>query len=285
MSIDVENLTKHYNKPAIEDLSFQLKRGFPLALLGRNGAGKSTVIKLILGLIKPTSGTIMRDPSITIGYLPEERGVYLDSTVEEHLIFFAKISKVKDVKKASEYWLKRLELTALRDFKLKYLSKGNAQKVQLAITLIHNPEFVILDEPFSGLDPVSMSLFYQIIKEEAESKYMIISSHQMNKVENICNEIIFLNKGTVIAQGDIEQIKGMYGDKRIRMPKTPELLNLFRDYDMDLSTSDIIIQAKNNLKDHTHIISKIQESQLDVAFVNYEPLSLEELFVQILGGE
>ena len=127
---------KYYDKVAVNHISFTMEKGQPLAILGRNGSGKSTTIKSILGLKQPTSGEIILPKNIQIGYLPEERGVYADATVEEHLMLFAELSGVKDIDEKINFWLKELEIEQYRDFKLRYLSKGNAQKVQLIITLI-----------------------------------------------------------------------------------------------------------------------------------------------------
>lgn len=282
MELKICNLVKKYGKhTAVNGISFTVKKGSPLALIGRNGAGKSTTIKMILGLVSADSGTIKMDRSLKVGYLPEERGVYQDATVDEHLDFFARIAKVKDVKKAKSYWLEKFELYNYKDFKLKDLSKGNAQKVQLAITLINNPDIVILDEPLSGLDPVNIELFKKIINSECRDKYLIMCGHQMNHIESLCDNVVLMKEGNVVAQGNLNEVKRKYGRKKVIINYNSKYYEKLKDYNIKRDNNDIIIYDIESLADLEKLISKLDDN---VLYIKYQLPTLQELFIKLLEG-
>ncbi len=284
MNIEIKDLYKKYDaKAAVNHISFTIEKGKPLAILGRNGSGKSTTIKSILGLKKPTSGKIILPKNIKTGYLPEERGVYVDASVKEHLVLFGELSGVKDIKKKIDYWLKELEIEQYRDFKLKYLSKGNAQKVQLIITLIHDPDFVILDEPFSGLDPVNTKLFYDVIKKHCNSKYLLISSHQMEKVEGLCEDVLMLNNGNAVAQGKITELKEQYGNSSISVPYSDEAYDVLKKYKPIKRENSLIVNIVDGTASYKNVIIDLIKSPMPMNYLKYDQMSLNDLFIRLLG--
>ena len=284
MSIGVKDLyKKYYDKVAVNHIIFTMEKGQPLAILGRNGSGKSTTIKSILGLKQPTSGEIILPKNIQIGYLPEERGVYADATVEEHLMLFAELSGVKDIDEKINFWLKELEIEQYRDFKLRYLSKGNAQKVQLIITLIHDPDLVILDEPFSGLDPVNSQLFYNVIKKHCADKYLLISSHQMDRVEGLCEQVIMLNNGNTVAQGKIEELKKKHGNSRITIPYSDEAYQVLQKYKPVKREHAIVVDLIDENTTCGEVMNDLIQNNVLMNYLKYDQISMNDLFIRLLG--
>ena len=236
MSLEVKNLVKKYgDKTVVNNLSFEMKNPGVYALLGTNGAGKTTTIRIILGMLSYDEGEILWDGkpmaplNMNIGYLAEERGLYPKFTLMDQLIYFAALKNVPkdEAKKRIKYWAERLEVEEYiynapeasrtkgkkqKDKTADQLSKGNQQKIQLMAALLSDPEFIVLDEPLSGLDPVNSDLFKSIIKEIiANEKYLIMSSHQMSTIEEFCKDITILNRGNAVLQGDLNVIKKSYG--------------------------------------------------------------------------
>ncbi|QLK09300.1 ABC transporter, ATP-binding protein (plasmid) [Priestia megaterium] len=226
MSLKLLNLTKTFeNKEAVKNLNIEMKEKRTLGIIGQNGSGKTTTFRMILGLLKPTYGEIIwKGKAIThinpdaIGYLPEERGLYSDMTIEDQLLFFAELKgkKRKEISPQIDGWLERLAVKGKKKDKIKTLSKGNQQKIQLISTIIHKPEIVILDEPFSGLDPVNAELLKDTIFElKKKGTTLIFSSHRMDHVEELCDDICLLQNGTSLLKGDINEIKSKFGKKKI----------------------------------------------------------------------
>ncbi len=282
MSIILDNVTKKYDRTVVNQISFELKRNQNFAILGRNGSGKSTIIKMILGLKQPTEGNITIDRSLKCGYLPEERGLYMDTTVYENLDLFARLAHVNEVKKVKDYWLERMEIGKYRDFKLKFLSKGNAQKIQLAVALINDPELIILDEPFSGLDPINMSLFIDVIKEKTKGKYLIMSSHQMNRVEELCQEVLLINQGNVVVQGNINEIKKEYSQDEIRIPYSSNLEHIFNGYELERNGEEVIIRVGNEDSRALSMLKKLIMEH-NIEFFHFNKTNLNDLFVNLLS--
>ena len=217
MRLQTENLTKSFGeKQVLKGVSFSVESGRALGLLGRNGAGKTTTIRIIMQVFSPDSGRVLLDGQplrtdrVKIGYLPEERGLYPKKPILEQLLYFGKLGGLskKQAAEQADRLLKRLGMAEYRDKRLDTLSKGNQQKIQLVATLITDPDIVILDEPFSGLDPVNAKLLKELVQEMiANGKLVLFSSHQMNYIEEFCNDIVILRDGKAVLSGDIGEIK------------------------------------------------------------------------------
>ena len=225
MKLEVKNITKSFGeKEILKGISFSVESGRALGLLGRNGAGKTTTIRILMDVFHSNSGELLLDGEkfdqrkVQIGYLPEERGLYPKREVLEQMVYLARlrgISKSQAVANARK-WLERLEVLQYEKKLLETLSKGNQQKVQLASTLVCDPEIVILDEPFSGLDPVNSQILQDVVKELiADGKIVIFSSHQMSYVEEFCEEIVIINQGSVVLKGNLSAIKREFGKNQL----------------------------------------------------------------------
>lgn len=224
--LEVKNLVKKFDKNiAVNNISFNVTEGRIFGLLGRNGAGKSTIFRIILNIFKPDSGEILYNGKkishkITdkIGYLPEEGSLIPSYTVLEQFVYYGILKSMSedDVKKQAIYWLERFNILDYADRKIKELSKGNRQKIQFIIAVLHNPDLLILDEPFSGLDPVSVEEFKKMVLEQKEKgKVIIFSSHRMEHVEQLCDDILLMDKGNEILKGNLQEIKARYGNKEL----------------------------------------------------------------------
>ena len=224
--IQLTQLTKKFgDKSAVNQMNMTLEPGKVMGLIGQNGAGKTTTFRMILNFIAPTSGTITwNNHQITqqdkqkIGFLPEERGLYQKLTIEEQILYFAELHGMNraDARTALADWLKRLDVVGKASDKVQSLSKGNAQKVQMIASLIFNPEFIILDEPFSGLDPVNTSIMMtEIIRMRDQGAMIIFSSHDMDNVTKISDNLTMLKKGDVILQGGVQAIREQFGRTKI----------------------------------------------------------------------
>lgn len=232
MELTVRGLCKSFSLPdgskkqALQGVSFSAESGAPLGLLGRNGAGKTTVMRIIMGVFPPDSGEVLLDgvpvsrERVSFGYLPEERGLYRKLTVEEQMVYFGKLrglSKVAAKASASEL-IERLGMNEHAKNKLETLSKGNQQKIQLGVALMGKPDVIILDEPFSGLDPVNAVQLKQVIAEQSDRGALVIfSSHQMSAVEDFCENIAMINKGQLVLSGRLSEIKRGYPRNKVRI--------------------------------------------------------------------
>jgi ABC-2 type transport system ATP-binding protein len=225
-AVEMEHITKKFGDfVAVNDLSLKIPSGAIFGLLGPNGAGKTTSIRMMLDIIIPDSGTVAvlgkaldESTKPKIGYLPEDRGLYPKMKVGEVLEFLAEIKGVPRsvAPKALDRWLAKFELAEWKDKKVEQLSKGMQQKIQFIATVVHNPELIILDEPFSGLDPVNTKLVKDIMLElRDEGKSVIFSTHRMEQVEMICDDICLINKGEAVLQGRLQEIKRQYGKNTI----------------------------------------------------------------------
>ncbi|WP_277960325.1 ABC transporter ATP-binding protein [Staphylococcus warneri] len=226
MSLHIDHVTKKFNQfTAVNDISIHLEKGKMLGFLGRNGAGKTTTFRMILGLSEPTEGHITYDGHAIdqsmynrIGYLPEERGLHPKMTVEDELTYLATLKGMSksDIKKNIDYWLKRFAITENRHKRIDALSKGNQQKIQLLASMLHQPELLILDEPFSGLDPVNVELLKSAVKDlNDQGSTIIYSSHRMEHVEELCDDVCILNHGELVVSGDIHDVKASHGYKQV----------------------------------------------------------------------
>lgn len=304
MKLEVCNLKKNFGeKEILHGISFSIESGKALGLLGRNGAGKTTTIRILMDVFKANSGTItldgktFRPRQLQIGYLPEERGLYPKKTVAEQLIYLGRLRglSAREAKEAASRWLKRMEVSQYENRKLETLSKGNQQKVQLAQTLLCNPQIIILDEPFSGLDPVNSQILKEVIQEQIqEGKLVIFSSHQMGYVEEFCEDIAILNHGNIVLQGNLREIKREFGRDRLvisSLEESPQDLALrlrdgFEDLlDVEKVQKDRIIVKKKQPENKPLILKRLLEQDVDLEYFGlYEP-SLNDIFVESAGDE
>lgn len=304
MRLEVKNLKKSFGETEVlHGVSFSVESGRALGLLGRNGAGKTTTIRILMDVFKANSGSVTMDgktfstKEYKIGYLPEERGLYPKKTVGEQLIYLALLrgSSAKEAKAQMKKWLERMGVSEYENRKLETLSKGNQQKVQLAQTLLCNPDLVFLDEPFSGLDPVNSQILKDVIKEQiAEGKLVVFSSHQMSYVEEFCDDIAILNRGEVVLSGDLKEIKLEFGKDRLVLsalgisPK--ELAQILeRDFSELLELEKVqknqVIIRKKQENGKLEILKRLIEHGIDLEFFGlYEP-SLNDIFVEMAGDE
>lgn len=225
MQLDVKNISKNFGmKTVLSDVSFTAAQGSALGLLGRNGAGKTTTIRIIMSVFPPDEGEVLidgrhiRSTDLKFGYLPEERGLYPKIPVDRQLTYLAQLRglSARKARESVEFWLERLSMTEYLKKKLETLSKGNQQKIQLALALLADPDIIILDEPFSGLDPVNARLLKEIITEQVDTgKIVIFSSHQMNYIEEFCDTVALLNGGRIVLSGSLREIKRSYDRTRI----------------------------------------------------------------------
>lgn len=232
MLLEARGLSKSFTcfdgslKQAVAGVSFRAEGGKPLGLLGRNGAGKTTMMRMIMNIFPPDSGELlfdskpMRASGVRLGYLAEERGLYRKMGVLEQMVYFGRLKGLSrsEANTAAVDWLKRLEMTEYTNAKLETLSKGNQQKIQLAIALIAKPDIIVLDEPFSGLDPVNAAQLKQIVREQSERGAIVLfSSHQMAAVEDFCDDIVMLQRGQVVLDGRLDEIKKTYPRDTLRL--------------------------------------------------------------------
>ena len=226
--LSIENVTKRYDgHTAVDDLSLKIEPGVIYGLLGPNGAGKTTTIRMTMGIIQPDEGTIeiLGEPfseslKEKIGYLPEERGLYRKMKVLEHLVFLAQIKglSAKTAAERASRWLERVDLAGWEDKPVEALSKGMQQKIQFISTIIHEPQMVILDEPFTGLDPINTQLLKDVIVEmKNEGRTVILSTHLMDQVEKLCERICLINKGRKVLEGGIQDIKMRFSKNVVAM--------------------------------------------------------------------
>ena len=225
MVLELKNIDKSFGeKEVLKGVSFVAEGGKAFGLLGRNGAGKTTSIRILMNVFPANSGEVLIDGNpidydkIGIGYLPEERGLYPKKLIIDQLVYFAELKgmSAKDAVKAVDYWLGRLGMSEYRNKRLDTLSKGNQQKIQLITALAHDPDIVILDEPFSGLDPVNAMLLKDVVKQQiAKGKIVLFSSHQMSYIEEFCDSIAIINAGKVAISGDLHEIKRTYPRDKI----------------------------------------------------------------------
>lgn len=294
--LKVDNVTKYYGDfRAVHNLSFEVNRGEIFGLLGVNGAGKTTTFRMILGLLDKNAGNItLNDKEIDynltdkIGFLTEERSLLTKLTVKEQVLYYATLKgmKEKDVLKKLKYWLKRFNVEDYLDKKIKELSKGNQQKIQFITSIIHEPELLILDEPFTGLDPINVKEIMDVIKELKEKGCIIIfSSHRMEHVELFCEKLVVLVKGESVLSGSLKEIKKEYQRKNIFIKAdvdVNELKNIDGVYEVIENPEEYVVRIEN--EDIIDKVFKYIKKCKNVTKFNVEDASLNEIFLNKVGG-
>ena len=295
MILELKNIDKAFGeKQVLKGVSFTAEGGKAFGLLGRNGAGKTTCIRILMNVFPANSGEVIVDgrpidyDKIGIGYLPEERGLYPKKLIIDQLVYFAELKgmRAKDAVKAVDYWLGRLGMTEYRNKRLDTLSKGNQQKIQLVTALAHNPDIVILDEPFSGLDPVNAMLLKDVVKEQiAKGKIVLFSSHQMSYIEEFCDSIAIINAGKVAISGDLREIKRTYPrDKIVVSTQDPEkIMADLGDICTEREDGTLLIQLASPDEKQSMMKRLVESYDIDEVKV-FEP-SLNDIFVEYAGAQ
>lgn len=296
--LEVKHLTKTFDGiKAVDDISFTVPQGAIYGLIGRNGAGKTTTIRMIMNIFLPDSGEIIfqgakagKEFQEKTGYLPEERGLYKKLKVLETIMFFAELKnkggRMTEMK-AIEY-LKKFDLFDRRNAKVQDLSKGNQQKVQFISTIIHEPEFIILDEPFSGLDPVNTNLLKEIILDlKRQGKVIIFSTHLMEFAEKICDEVIMIDKGKLVLSGSLREIKKNFSQRNITLVHDGEISFLNEspliESVTDLGNSTAIrVKEENQIQD---VLKMLIERKIPIQSFIANDISLQEIFISLVGQE
>lgn len=292
--LEVKNISKSYGTHlAVDDLSFEVKKGEIFGLLGENGAGKTTTFRMIMGLLEPNSGTVTLDGkkidysvTDTIGFVTEERSLLTKLTVKNQLLYYGILKGMTEevILKKLDEWLEKFGITEYKNRKIKELSKGNQQKIQFIAGIINDPKLLILDEPFSGLDPINVKMFQEAILELKEKGCSIIfSSHQMEHIELFCEKLVILVKGKVVLSGYLKDIKKEYRKKNIfiegdisteKLKKIPGVLEVVKnanEYQVKIESEEIV----------DSVFQAISKNKITKFVV--EEASLNEIFIEKVG--
>jgi hypothetical protein len=290
MVLELKNIEKSFgDKQVLTGVSLKVEGGKAFGLLGRNGAGKTTTIRILMDVFPANSGKVLIDgqpidyDKVNIGYLPEERGLYPKKIIIDQLTYFAELKGMshKNAVNAVDYWLERLCMSEYRNKRLDTLSKGNQQKIQLITAVAHDPDIVILDEPFSGLDPVNAILLKNVVKEQiSKGKIVLFSSHQMNYIEEFCDSIAILNAGKVALCGELHDIKRNYvRDRLVVRTEFPEQIKSdFGSSCTVMENGDLIIQLSSADEKKAMMKRLVETYDIDEVKV-FEP-SLNDIFVE-----
>ena len=296
MSLELKNVSKSFvGKKAVDNISFSLKEPGVYGLLGTNGAGKTTTIRMLLGIIKKDSGEItwkgkpVDRKSVNFGYLPEERGLYPKTKIFDQLMYFAELKgmqKEESIESINK-WAKELKVEEYLQMPVEKLSKGNQQKIQFMIAIIHNPELVVLDEPFSGLDPVNTEILKNIIINLIrQGKYVIMSAHQMATIEEFCSDILILNKGKTVLQGNLKKIKETYPANRVEINANQDIRNYIKEFDFEVETeanNNYVIKISSEEKAHKLLNRLVSENIVIDKFEIKKP-TLNDIFIEKVDG-
>ena len=297
-SLEVKNLTKSFGKlRAVDHASFEVPEGSIFGLIGRNGAGKTTTIRMMMGIYLPDEGDVFlkgakvgQDFKNRVGYLPEERGLYKKMKVIDTLLYFSEVKgkSGRDIVKKADEYLRRFELYDRKNSKIEDLSKGNQQKIQFISTILHDPDFVILDEPFAGLDPVNTNLLKDIILEmKQKGKVIIFSTHLMDFAEKMCDHIAMIDQGKIILKGSLADIKSKYAQRNISLAyegdisflKGHPIVDKIEDFG---NTTGIRV----NQADQTQQLLKLLvDKGINIKKFDANDISLHEIFIELAGKE
>lgn len=296
MGLKVSNVDKSFaGKKAVDNISFEIDKPGVFGLLGTNGAGKTTTIRMLLGIINKDKGVIswngkdVKRKHVNFGYMPEERGVYPKTKIFDQLMYFAELKGMRKSKAedAIKYWLKKLEIEEYINMPAEKLSKGNQQKVQFVIAVMHDPELIVLDEPFSGLDPVNTEILKKIILELVrEGKYIIMSSHQMTSIEEFCTDILILNRGKTILKGNLKDIKNSYPANKLEIIANKNIDNEieklgFDRYENIDNRYNVAINSEENANRLFKNLALIED--LNIIKFELKKPSLNDIFIEKVG--
>ncbi len=299
-ALEVKNLCKNFGSvQAVKNASFNVSEGVIFGLIGRNGAGKTTTIRMMMNIYEPDSGeVILRGKKVgqefrnSVGYLPEERGLYKKMKVIDILLFFAEIKGKKgaDIRKKALEYLDRFSLADRKNAKIEELSKGNQQKIQFISTILHEPEFIILDEPFTGLDPININILKDIILQLKEKgKIIILSTHLMDFAERMCDEIALINKGEIILKGALEKIKEEEGNKNLSISFVSGESSFIKDlpyveYVKNYGNHRVSVGMKERGQSN-NLLREFIDRDIVIDDFSANKISLQEIFVKYAGAE
>ena len=295
MGLKVENVTKKFeDKVAVDSISFEIDKPGVFGLLGTNGAGKTTTIRMMLGILKKDQGKIdwngkeVTRKNVNFGYLPEERGVYPKTKVYDQLMYFANLKGMskKDADTSIDYWLKKLNIEEYKFKVAEKLSKGNQQKIQFITAIIHNPDLIILDEPFSGLDPVNAEMLKNIILELIEKgKHIVMSSHQMVSIEEFCTDVLILNKGKTVLKGNLKEIKNSYPSNNMEVITKEDITKIVENLGLTIKSNvdnkyEILIKSED---EPDRLYKELAVKGVKVIKFEVKKPSLHEIFIEKVG--
>lgn len=291
----LKDVSKNFaSKKAVDRISLTIDHPSVYGLLGTNGAGKSTTIRMILGIITKDSGSITWNDqpvdrkNVNFGYLPEERGVYPKVKIIDQLLYFAALKGMeKSTALESIYdWAKQLKVEGYLEMPAERLSKGNQQKIQFMTAVIHNPDLIVLDEPFSGLDPVNTDILKNlIVKLVRDGKFIIMSAHQMATIEEFCNDILILNRGKTVSQGNLKEIKSTYPASRAIIGTTADIKKYLKDFTIENQTdSQYIIKIKSEASAHKLLETLVKNNVVIDKFEIMKP-TLNDIFIEKVGAQ
>ena len=295
MSLELKNVSKSFvGKKAVDNISFSLTKPGVYGLLGTNGAGKTTTIRMLLGIIKKDSGEItwkgkpVDRKLVRFGYLPEERGVYPKTKIFDQLKYFAELKGMEKNQAISSInrWAKELKVEEYLQMSAEKLSKGNQQKIQFMTAIIHDPELVVLDEPFSGLDPVNTEILKNIIIDLIRNgKYIIMSAHQMATIEEFCSDILILNKGKTVLQGNLKEIKEKYPANRVEIDVKQDIESYIRELNLKIeieTNNNYVIKISDEEKAHK-LLNKLVVNGINIDKFEIKKPTLNDIFIEKVG--
>jgi len=295
MGLKLNNVSKTFvGKKAVDNISLEIDSPGVYGLLGGNGAGKSTTIRMLLGIIKKDSGEItwngktVERKNVNFGYLPEERGVYPKTKIYDQLMYFAQLKGMKksDASSAIKSWAKELKVEEYIEMNAEKLSKGNQQKIQFMTAILHNPELVVLDEPFSGLDPVNTEILKEIVlKLVKEGKFIIMSSHQMSVIEEFCTDVLILKRGKTVLQGNLKEIKETYPANRLEISADKDIKKIIKETGLTIENekdNDYIIRIEEE-KTATELLTKLVEEKVIISKFEVKKPTLNDIFIEKVG--
>lgn len=295
MGLKIEKVSKYFGeKLAVDNISFEINKPGVFGLLGTNGAGKSTTIRMMLGILKKDSGEItwngkkVERKNVNFGYLPEERGIYPKSKIYEQLLYFAELKGMKkeDASKEIDYWMDKLKVSEYKNMTAEKLSKGNQQKVQFITAILNDPELIVLDEPFSGLDPVNTELLKEVILELVEKgKYIVMSSHQMTSIEEFCSDVVIINKGKTVLKGNLKEIKDTYKANRLIINTKQDITVEIKELNLNIEKNidnNYEIKIENEEIAHT-LLKNLVNKNIEIDKFELKKPTLNDIFIEKVG--
>lgn len=297
MGLKIENVSKSFGrKLVVDNISIELDKPGVFGLLGTNGAGKSTTIRMLLGILKKDKGAITWNgqevdrKKVNFGYLPEERGVYPKVKIIDQLKYFAELKGMEkeEAIKSINKWAKELKVEEYLEMPAEKLSKGNQQKIQFMTCVIHNPELVVLDEPFSGLDPVNTEILKNIIINLVKKgKYIIMSAHEMHTIEEFCTDILILNKGKTVLKGNIKDIKKTYKANRLVIETEEDITKIIENKKLTIENShdNLYIIKINEEKEGYDLLQSLTKEKINIDKFEIMKPTLNDIFIEKVGAK